>query len=96
MANYARLIIVVARAWQILGDAGLKEQFDSAPEADPTSRQSQMGGQQFRGAAGGEMTPEQLFEMFFNGGFNNGGPFGGGFGGSPGKLSSHEHAAPRF
>lgn len=73
---------MVAQAWQVLGDTGLREQYDAAPDFDPTSRRP-MASPQFRGP-GAELTPEQLFEMFFNGGFGPGGGFGGGFGGGPG------------
>lgn len=78
---------MVSKAFQVLSDSNLRAAFDAAPGYDPASRsQSQAAAtqQQFRGGGGfqGEMTPEELFNMFFgNGGFNG----AGGFGGQPGK-----------
>ena len=35
----------------------------------------------------GEISPEELFNMFFGGGGMGGGPFGGGFGGPGGAFA---------
>jgi len=55
--------------------------------ADPDSRFSgatAAGRSPFAGGADGEVSPEDLFNMFFGGGGGfGGGPFGGGFGGGP-------------
>ena len=84
---------MVARAWQVLGDTSLRSQFDSEPDVDPTSRFPQRGpagggGDQFRG----EMSPEDLFNMFFNGAqFGPNAQFGGGFGGPSGMHQVVRH-----
>ena len=66
-------MLVVARAWQILGDPKLREQYDTAPDEDHTLRFQPSGNsQRFRGH---DVTPQELFEMFFNGGFEPGAGF---------------------
>jgi DnaJ family protein B protein 12 len=88
---------VVSKAFQILSDNDLRGVYDSNPNGDPTQRGGGGGGfpgggmRGFNGARGnpgfhggmqGEVSPEDLFNMFFGGGGMGGG--GGGFGnGSP-------------
>lgn len=90
---------MVSKAFQILSDPQKRAAFDQSG-GDPDSRFGGMGspgtarafagGRQFEG----EISPEDLFNMFFGGGMGGqmgggpfgGGPFGGGpFGGGPGK-----------
>lgn len=86
---------MVSKAFQILSDAQKRAAFDQSG-GDPDSRFGGMaspgtargfaGGRQFEG----EISPEDLFNMFFGGGMGGqmggGGPFGGGpFGGGPGE-----------
>jgi DnaJ-class molecular chaperone len=83
--------VVVSKAFQILSDPQKRAAFDQSG-GDPDSRFSGMaspgaargfaGGRQFEG----EISPEDLFNMFFGGGM--GGQMGGGpFGGGPGECS---------
>ena len=70
---------VVSKAFQILSDPQKRAAFDQSG-GDPDSRFAGMspgfaGGRQFQG----EVSPEDLFNMFFGGGGQmGGGPFGGG------------------
>ncbi|EGN96808.1 hypothetical protein SERLA73DRAFT_124587 [Serpula lacrymans var. lacrymans S7.3] len=89
---------MVSKAFQILSDPQKRTVFDQSG-ADPESRSSGMSAgrspgfatSQFRGGFEGELSPEDLFNMFFGGGMNaggfgtfGGGPFGGGvFGNGP-------------
>ncbi|KZW00050.1 DnaJ-domain-containing protein [Exidia glandulosa HHB12029] len=77
---------LVSKAFQVLSDADKRAQYDANPGADPDSRFSGMSSRGGGGGGGmhqhtfeGEMTPEDLFNMFFGGGggFGNGGGFGG-------------------
>ncbi|KAF8315371.1 DnaJ-domain-containing protein [Clavulina sp. PMI_390] len=77
ISGAAEAFKMVAKAWQVLGDAGLRAQYDAAPEADPLSRFSQGGNPASQAFAGGAMSPEELFDMFFNGGFGARAGFGG-------------------
>lgn len=87
--------IVVSKAFQILSDAQKRAVFDQSG-GDPDSRFGGMASSETaRGFAGGrqfegELSPEDLFNMFFGGGMGGqmgGGPFGGGaFGGGPGEY----------
>jgi DnaJ family protein B protein 12 len=84
---------VVSKAFQILSDSQKRAAFDQSG-GDPDSRFAGVpspgmargfaGGRQFEG----EISPEDLFNMFFGGGMGGqmgGGGFGGGpFGGGPG------------
>ncbi|KAJ7759244.1 hypothetical protein B0H16DRAFT_633538 [Mycena metata] len=83
---------LVSKAFQVLSDPQKRSIYDRSG-SDPEDRSSGMpsrssGFQTFNGGAGGfdgELSPEDLFNMFFGGGggggFGNG--FGGGFGGGP-------------
>ena len=72
------MLTVVSRAFQTLSDAQKRAIYDANPGADPDSRFSGMRESSFRGpgaAFEGEMSPEDLFNMFFGGGgagFGNG------------------------
>ncbi|KAF7308841.1 J domain-containing protein [Mycena kentingensis (nom. inval.)] len=76
---------LVSKAFQVLSDPQKRSIFDRSG-SDPEDRSSGMPSpSSFRGGGGGyegELSPEDLFNMFFGGGaqFGNGG-FGGGFGG---------------
>jgi DnaJ-class molecular chaperone len=81
---------VVSKAFQILSDPQKRSIYDQSG-GDPDSRfggassgmAQTFAGQQFEG----EISPEELFNMFFGGGLGgNMGPFGGGFGGGPSKF----------
>jgi DnaJ family protein B protein 12 len=63
---------VIARAWQVLGDPKLREQYDMAPDVDRMSRFPSQPSGNAQGFRGQDVTPEELFEMFFNGGFERG------------------------
>ncbi|KAJ7504314.1 hypothetical protein B0H11DRAFT_1981632 [Mycena galericulata] len=83
---------LVSKAFQVLSDPQKRSIFDRSG-SDPEDRSGGMpsrssGFQSFNGGGGGfegELSPEDLFNMFFGGGggggFGNG--FGGGFGGGP-------------
>ncbi|KAJ7180732.1 hypothetical protein C8R46DRAFT_1070421 [Mycena filopes] len=83
---------LVSKAFQVLSDPQKRSIYDRSG-SDPEDRSSGMpsrssGFQSFNGGGGGfegELSPEDLFNMFFGGGggggFGNG--FGGGFGGGP-------------
>ncbi|KAJ6581580.1 hypothetical protein B0H19DRAFT_1207484 [Mycena capillaripes] len=83
---------LVSKAFQVLSDPQKRSIYDRSG-SDPEDRSSGMpsrasGFQSFGGGGGGfegELSPEDLFNMFFGGGggggFGNG--FGGGFGGGP-------------
>jgi DnaJ family protein B protein 12 len=84
---------VVSKAFQILSDPQKRAAFDQHGD-DPDSRYAGMSAAQgfegFGGGGGGatfqgEMTPEELFNMFFGGGGMQGGFGQPGFGG-PGSL----------
>ncbi|EJD47945.1 DnaJ-domain-containing protein [Auricularia subglabra TFB-10046 SS5] len=81
---------LVSKAFQVLSDPDKRAMYDSNPGADPDSRFSGMasrgGGARQAGmhTFEGEISPEDLFNMFFGGGgFGNGSFAGGGFGGTP-------------
>ncbi|KIP01886.1 hypothetical protein PHLGIDRAFT_122963 [Phlebiopsis gigantea 11061_1 CR5-6] len=77
---------MVSKAFQVLSDPQKRAAYDQHG-SDPESRFSGQpsfsnaaqgfGGQQFGGGFEGEMSPEDLFNMFFGGGMGQGG-FGGG------------------
>ncbi|KAH7915293.1 hypothetical protein BJ138DRAFT_1077745 [Hygrophoropsis aurantiaca] len=81
---------MVSKAFQVLSDPQKRAAFDQHG-SDPESRFSGMSAGRSPGFAStqGEMTPEDLFNMFFGGmnggggGFGGGGPFGGGGFGGP-------------
>ncbi|KAJ3721233.1 hypothetical protein C8R42DRAFT_721957 [Lentinula raphanica] len=75
---------MVSKAFQVLSDPQKRRAYDASgfdPE-DRTARSSGFSSASFNGgqAFEGEMSPEDLFNMFFGGGGN---AFGGGFGGGP-------------
>ncbi|KAJ3763826.1 hypothetical protein EV360DRAFT_32763 [Lentinula raphanica] len=79
---------MVSKAFQVLSDPQKRRAYDASgfdPE-DRTARSAGFSSASFNGgqAFEGEMSPEDLFNMFFGGGGN---AFGGGFGGGPGMLS---------
>lgn len=82
---------VVSKAFQILSDPQKKAIYDSNPGAYPDSRASGFpAASTFRGGRhatfDGEMSPEDLFNMFFGGGgFGDGAGFSQ-FGGAPGTT----------
>ncbi|KAI0040961.1 DnaJ-domain-containing protein [Auriscalpium vulgare] len=78
---------MVSKAFQVLSDSDKRAVYDRSG-ADPESRSSGMSSagpsaryatSPFGGGFEGELSPEDLFNMFFGGG--GGGGFGGGFGG---------------
>ncbi|KAH7921298.1 DnaJ-domain-containing protein [Leucogyrophana mollusca] len=75
---------MVSKAFQVLSDPQKRAAFDQNG-SDPESRFSGMSAGRSPGFASsqGEMTPEDLFNMFFGGGMNGGGFGGGPFGGGP-------------
>ncbi len=83
---------MVSKAFQILSDPQKRAAYDQHGD-DPDSRFAGMSAAQGFGRDGatfqGEMSPEDLFNMFFGGGmppgFANGG-FNGTFGGGPGMF----------
>lgn len=73
---------MVSKAFQVLSDPQKRAAFDQSggdPEARFGAGSSGMA-QNFAGARqfDGEISPEELFNMFFGGGMNGGGGFGGG------------------
>ena len=87
---------MVSKAFQILSDPQKRAAYDQHGD-DPDSRFSGMRRQEgfgppgaggFAGGFEGELSPEDLFNMFFGGG---GAPaaFGGGFGGPGGESFQH-------
>ncbi len=82
---------MVSKAFQVLSDPqkrAIYDQSGSDPEDRSGGMRSPSGFSSSRGGGGfeGEMSPEDLFNMFFGGagpGFAGNG-FGGGFGGGPG------------
>ncbi|KAJ3784829.1 hypothetical protein GGU10DRAFT_434969 [Lentinula aff. detonsa] len=75
---------LVSKAFQVLSDPQKRRAYDAsgADPEDRTARSSGFSANSFGGgqAFEGEMSPEDLFNMFFGGG---GTAFGGGFGGGP-------------
>jgi len=66
---------MIARAWQVLGDPKLREQYDAAPDVDHSLRFSSQPSGNARSFGGHDVTPEELFEMFFGGGLDVGAEF---------------------
>lgn len=80
---------MVSKAFQVLSDPQKRAAYDQSggdPEARFGAGSSGMA-QNFAGARqfDGEISPEELFNMFFGGGMGGGnvGPFATGFGGGP-------------
>jgi DnaJ homolog subfamily B member 12 len=76
---------MVSKAFQVLSDPqkrGIYDASGSDPEDRTAGRPSGFSSASFNGGPGfeGELSPEDLFNMFFGGGGNG---FGGGFGGGP-------------
>jgi len=80
-------ITVVSKAFQVLSDSDMRAAYDSNPSADPSSRFSGATATHRHHGGGfqGEVSPEDIFNMFFGGGAfgENTAAFGGPFGGSP-------------
>jgi len=75
---------LVSKAFQVLSDPQKRAAYDANPKADPDSRSGRAAAS-FNGRQGfeGEVSPEELFNMFFGGGpFGNVNGFGS-FGGAP-------------
>ena len=77
---------VVSKAFQVLSDPDKRAAYDANPKADPETRfraAPTFNGRQFDG----EVSPEELFNMFFGGGVPvNGGSFGGSPFGGPSEY----------
>lgn len=91
--TYALAIVVVSKAFQILSDSDKRAAYDESG-GDPDSRASASPSFTRAGPGGGgfdgEISPEELFNMFFGGGMGSGAGFGQTgfttFGGTPGDY----------